>query len=432
MSDAPSGREPYGDEPSAYETSGEGPSREGPYEKAAFGTGSPRPGQEPSEEALLEAVLAYGGGNRRTRHPHRELVEGVRKIERHQLLRARTVRCVETREEEDAEHHGPLDLSGRPRYRDELRDHVLAAPKDAHERLTLELVREGSDREIICSCDNGRIACTGCEGRGSHQCPDPETALCPECLGVGSCAHCPDVPRDPPARRAGTGKPAPGGKPGPGGKPPVAPAARPVRGAEAPPRTTCARCRRKEAACASCRGRGVIACTTCGGSHVVQCEECRGSRRIEHKQCGGKGSVVRWVRGVVRRRPSATALALPRRSWPRQVRHRLDRRTADWRELTTAGGDPFSVPDGVDRIHRRSLEGHLARDTREIAREVSVRSLRLTRLKLVNQPNWVFYVLPDERGLTVTRVPSRQLLLRASGATAGALTVLVLLLVLLG
>ncbi|MFJ7995959.1 hypothetical protein ACIQ7D_02090 [Streptomyces sp. NPDC096310] len=401
------------------------PSGEEPYEKTAFGA-EPRSDGEPSEEALLEAVLAYGGGNRGTRHPHRELAERIRKIERHQLLRARTVRCVETREQDDAEHHGPLDLSGRPRYQDDVRGYVLAPPKDAHETLTLELVREGSDKETICSCDNGRITCPGCQGRGKHPCPDPETVVCPDCLGVGSCTHCPDAPRrEAPAGRPGAGKPATGGKP------PADTAARP-RESEAPPRTTCARCRRTDAACARCKGRGVVACATCGGSNVVRCEECDGSRRIEHKQCGGKGSIVRWIRGVIRRRTSVTTLALPRRSWPRPVRHRLDRPTAGWSELTAAGSDAFAVPDGVDRIHHRSLEGHLAREPREIAREVSVLSLRLTRLKLMNQPNWVFYVLPGERGLTVTRVPSRLLLLRASVATAGALTVLVLLLILLG
>ncbi|MFE2938232.1 hypothetical protein ACFXKG_04035 [Streptomyces sp. NPDC059255] len=411
------------------------PSGEGPYEKAESGADPPHSTGEPSEEALLEAVLAYGGGNRRTRHPHRELAERVRKIERHQLLRARTVRCVETREQEDAEHHGPLDLSGRPRYQDDVRSYVLAPPQDAHETLTLELVREGSDKEIICSCDNGRITCPGCQGKGRRPCPDPETVVCPDCLGVGSCTHCPDPPRrEGPARRTGTGKPATGGKSPAGGKPPADTAARPRRSerGEAPPRTTCARCRGKEAACAGCKGRGVVTCATCGGSNVIRCEECDGSRRIDHAQCGGKGSLVRWVRGVVRRRPSVRTLTLPKQSWPRAVRHRLDGRTAGWTELTTAGSDPFAVPDGVDRIHRRSLEGHLAREPREIAREVSVRSLRLARLKLLNQPNWVFYVLPGDRGLTVTRVPSRLLLLRASGATAGAVAVLVLLLILLG
>ncbi|MFE3826518.1 hypothetical protein [Streptomyces sp. NPDC059092] len=402
------------------------PSGEDPYEKAAFGAEPSGAGAEPSEQALLEAVLAYGGGNRRTRHPHRELAEGIRRIERHQLLRARTVRCVETRTEDKAEHHGPIDLSGRPRYQDDVRSHVLAPPKDAHETLTLELVREGSEREIICGCDNGRITCPGCQGRGRLPCPDPETALCPDCLGVGSCTHCPDTPRrEDPARRAGAGRPATGGKT------PADAAARP-RGTEPAPRTTCARCRRKEAACAGCEGRGVVTCTTCDGKNVIPCEECGGSRRIEHAQCGGKGSIVRWVQGIIRRRTSVRTLTLPDRSWPRPVRGRLDRRTAGWTELTAASSAPFSVPDGVDRIHRRSLEGHLAREPREIAREVSVRSLRLTRLKLVNQPNWVFYVLPGERGLTVTRVPSRRLLLRASGAAAGALTVLVLLLALLG
>ncbi|MFJ2211363.1 hypothetical protein ACIQVO_05130 [Streptomyces sp. NPDC101062] len=390
------------------------PSGEEPYEKAVFGSEPSGSDGEPSEEALLEAVLGYGGGTSRTRHPHRELAGHVRKIERHQLLRARTVRCVETRTEEKAEHHGPVDLSGRPRYQDDVGSHVLAPPKDAHETLRLELVREGSDREIICGCDNGRITCPGCQGRGKRPCPDPQTAPCPDCLGVDSCTHCPD-----PRRREESGKPAADG------------AAR-AREADVPPRTTCARCHRKETACATCRGRGVVTCATCGGKNVVRCEECDGSRRIEHAQCGGKGSVVRWVAGIIRRRTSVRTLELPERSWPRPVRTRLERTTTRWTELTGAGSDPFAVPDGVDRTHRRSLEGHLAREPREIAREVSVRGLRLTRLKLVNQPNWVFYVLPGERGLVVTRVPSRRLLLHASGIAAGALTVLILLLTLVG
>ncbi|MFD7894845.1 hypothetical protein [Streptomyces sp. NPDC059743] len=152
------------------------------------------------------------------------------------------------------------------------------------------------------------------------------------------------------------------------------------------------------------------------------------SGRITHEQCGGEGSVTRWRAARIQQTPHRDSLELPERDWPARVRARLNR-DAVWEPLDTGQGE--KVPDGVDRVHRARITQRLAHQPHEIKRDVSVRTLRLARVELVNDPHRVFYVFPGKTEPQVVRLPSRQWVQRASGIAAGVVALLVLVLVLL-
>ncbi|MFD8963772.1 hypothetical protein ACFV0C_02020 [Streptomyces sp. NPDC059568] len=399
----------------------------------------------PSDEEIHEAIARRRGWAHAFRTvrtalgtrtavppPAKAPAKGHARIERHQVVRFEIVRSVETRTEDskDSERNGSFDLSDRPRYKN-LTEYAVEPPEDPRTRLDLPLVRLGSEREIICGCDGGRIICPECSGEKRRPCPP--AVVCPDCAGVVPCTHCEETGKR--RRRAGAKQPPvrrTSGQQTAGQRTAAQQGStaqqRPVGPDAAGTRIACAFCKQPDVACAGCEGWGEIRCDLCGGKGRAACKECKASGRITHEQCGGEGSVTRWRAARIQQTPHRDSLELPERDWPARVRARLNR-DAVWEPLDTGQGE--KVPDGVDRVHRARITQRLAHQPHEIKRDVSVRTLRLARVELVNDPHRVFYVFPGKTEPQVVRLPSRQWVQRASGIAAGVVALLVLVLVLL-
>ncbi|MFE4830355.1 hypothetical protein [Streptomyces sp. NPDC056672] len=393
----------------------------------------------PFDEQIHEAIARRRGWGHAVRTVRAVLgirtavpppAKGTARIERYQAVRFEIVRSVETRTEdsENTEKNGSFSLSDRPRY-ENLAEYPVEPPEDPRTRLDLHLVRLDSDQVIPCTCDGGKTVCSGCSGKKWQSCP--AAMACPDCAGVVPCTHCEETgkrnrratAKPPPARRASGQRTASQQSTAQQGTAQQRPVGPDVAGT----RTICAFCRQPDVACAGCSGWGKVRCDLCDGRERVDCDKCGAKGRIEHEQCGGEGRVTRWRAARIQQTPHRDSLELPENDWPGRVRARLNR-DAVWEPLDTGRGE--AVPDGVDPVHRARITQRLAHQPREIKRDVSIDTLRLARVELVNDPHRVFYVFPGTAGPQVVRVPSRQWVQRASAIAAGAVALLILVLVL--
>ncbi|MDX3854481.1 hypothetical protein [Streptomyces sp. AK02-01A] len=358
--------------------------------------------EAPPEEELLKAVSQCLGPSRQGASP---VLQGPR-IVRSQIVEFAITWSVETRAEKERTEHGSIDLSSRPRYEGAIEDHPVDPPKNPATARRLTLVLRDSERESVCACDDGRIQCPRCLGRGRHDCAP--TAVCADCLGVDSCTACGDTGK----RRRERGRPS---------------SARPAPGSPSE-RITCATCGRREAACAGCRGRGITPCAECAGRGTVSCDHCESSGLVAHPACGGKGRTTSWTEGTVRHTPGGERLSLPLKRAPYPVRRRMER-DGDWHSAVLTGFR--KLPDEVASEHRPGIERLLVRRKGEVARRVDLRSLALARVEIMTEPDRIFYVFPGRERTEVVPLPSRRRVSRLTTMAVGLATVLVLVVSLL-
>ncbi|MET9662885.1 hypothetical protein [Streptomyces sp. NPDC006510] len=348
-----------------------------------------------SEDDILEAVARHIGRPGQGPQLRRTGVD----ITRLPMLDLRIVRCVETRGTRQETRPGKYDISGRPTYEGELRDHPVQPPKDPAESRKVELVLHGSVRTVACGCDEGRQPCSRCRAKGKLPC---ETGpLCPACKGVEPCTWC-----------DGTGERQDRAPAGPSGE------------KNSPGRTTCLKCRRPRTACPQCRGWGTEKCTRCDDTGFRVCPVCAGERSTEHTSCDGTGLVTLWTGGSVAHAPERSAVKLPDPAPPLRVRQRTGR-TGAWERVTlTSVGEP--VPDALDPAHVEAVEKALLPRPDEVARRADIGWLHLVAVAIPDDPDHVFYVFPGSDGPEVLPIWSRRRSLRIAAVVAGVV-VLVLL-----
>ncbi|MGW3243126.1 hypothetical protein [Streptomyces sp. NPDC001070] len=361
------------------------------------------PSGPPSDDDMLQALarhLSLDGGALRLDAP------GSADLAWHSILDCRIRRTTETRRETARTEKGRKDLSALPTYT-HIAGYRPGPPGDHGTVRRIELVREGSVRHNACECGNGEWACRRCEGRGRLPC-DPTTA-CADCRGLGSCAEC-----------DGTGKPRPRHRNRDRDRDRAAETA----SRTAPKRVRCAKCRRPEAACPTCAGRGRTECPQCKGTGLVDCPKCKGGGTVRHDACAGSGFITTWVGGVVEQRSHWEAVRRPRKRPPFPVRRRTAR-TGQWREAVLTGDDP--LPNGLDATHAQALTPRLAPRTGEVHRKVILRHLPLARITVPTDPDRVFYAFPGPTGIEVLPLPSRHRVARFLAITAAALAAAALL-----
>ncbi|GAA3051817.1 hypothetical protein [Streptomyces glomeratus] len=361
--------------------------------------------KEPSTEEILQAVelhVARHGITARLSSP------GTADLSRQPLLDCRIVRSIEKREEGRRRVPGrPADVAGRETYTD-LATHPLDPPSDPSTARKVELVLEGSLGEAPCDgCDGGRTDCERCAGRGRLECePFVECEGCEG--GIDACWEC-----------EGSGRPRPRGR------------RTDPRPADVRQRVRCVRCRRPDAACPACLGRGRTKCADCKGTGSVQCPGCKGARRLRHAECAGTGVFTTWTGAVISHTPEVRRVE---QSAPLHLRQPTDG-AGQWRRtvLTTA---TEKLPDDLDPRHRELILPHLALADGEVGRRVTVRRLPLARVTAHADPDRVYFAFPSHTGIKVVERPSRQRVVRftavASTTLAVAVLVLVLVLVVLG
>lgn len=349
-----------------------------------------------SEDDILEAIARHTG--RPGQGP--QLRRTGADIARLPMLDLRVVRCVETRSTRPETRPGRYDISGRPTYEGELRDHPVEPPKDPARSRKVELVLHGSVRTVACGCDEGRQPCSRCRAKGKLPCDTGP--LCPACKGVEPCTWC-----------DGTGERRQDR--GPAG---------PAREKQPPGRTTCLKCRKPRTACPQCRGRGTEKCRQCDDTGFRDCPVCAGERSTKHAPCDGTGLVTRWTGGSVGHAPQRSAAKLPDPSPPLRVRQQTGR-TGAWQRITlTSAGEP--LPDALDPAHVEAVESALAPRPGEVARRVDIGWLQLVSVAIPDDPDHVFYVFPGADGPEVLPIWSRRRSLRVAAVVAGVV-VLVLL-----
>ncbi|GAA2420081.1 hypothetical protein [Streptomyces glaucus] len=354
---------------------------------------------DPSDEEFLQAVEEHVFGRGGT---VRLTLPGAAALDRQQLLDARIVRCIETRETRDRRVPGlrRAEIAERPACTD-LAAHPVDPPDDPARSRTLTLVRAGSLDEIVCEgCEGGTRDCEACGGRGGRDCP--RYVDCDVCEGgPDACWEC-----------DGTGTPRTRG---------AARAARP-RPQDAAKRATCARCERPEVACPKCLGRRHLDCPVCDRSGRVPCRGCGGRERIRHTPCAGTGHFTVWTEGIIRHTPDAKEV---KRLAPLVVRMPTDA-TGDWRE-TRLTSVTDKLPDDLDPAHRALLEPELAVRDGEVRRRVTVRRLPLARVTVRDDPHRVYYAFPVRSGgIDVVGLPSRQRVLHVTARASAALVLLAL------
>ncbi|MFE0626655.1 hypothetical protein ACFW3D_06745 [Streptomyces sp. NPDC058864] len=361
------------------------------------------PSGTPSDDEMLQALARYlsgdGGAVRLDSSAGADLSW-------HSVLDCRIRRTTETRKETARTEKGRKDLSALPTYA-RLADYRPGPPGEHATVRRIELVREGSVRHNTCECGNGEWACRRCEGRGRLPC-DPTTA-CPDCRGLASCAEC-----------DGTGKPRPRTKDRDRDRAAAATASRTVQR-----RVRCAKCRRPDAACPTCAGRGRTQCSQCSGTGLVDCPRCKGGGTVAHEACGGSGAVTTWVGGLIEQRSHEEAVRRPRKRPPWPVRRRTAR-LGRWRKAVLTGDDP--LPGDLDATHAEALAPYLASRADEAHRRVVLRHLPLARLTVPTDPDRVFYAFPGTGGIEVLGLPSRRRVARGLAIGAAVLAVAVLLL----
>ncbi|MEU4091259.1 hypothetical protein [Streptomyces sp. NPDC026673] len=361
------------------------------------------PSGPPSDDDMLQALarhLSRDGGAVRLDSP------GSADLSWHSILDCRIRRTTETRSETPRTEKGRKDLTALPTYT-HIAGYRPGPPGDHGTTRRIELVREGSVHHRTCECGNGEWACGRCEGRGSLPC-DPTTA-CPDCRGLEPCAEC-----------GGTGTPRP--RPKGGDR-----AGKPASGA-VPRRVRCAKCRRPEAACRTCAGRGRTECSQCKGTGLVDCPKCGAGGTVAHDACAGSGVVTTWMGGLIEQRSRGEVVRRPRRRPPFRVRLRTAR-SGHWRKAELTGDD--ALPGDLDATHAEALEPHLAPRAGEVHRTVVLRHLPLARITVPTDPDRVFYAFPGSAGIEVLPLPSRRRVARVVAIAAAVLVVAVLLLRLL-
>ncbi|MGK7235843.1 hypothetical protein [Streptomyces hygroscopicus] len=318
------------------------------------------------------------------------------KITWHSLLEGEIVRSIETRTQEEQKHYGPIDLSDRPEY-DSLDRYSVALPKDLTTTQTLTLVRRGSVTERSCDCSNGKTACPRCQGRGDLSC-DPFTA-CTACRGIDSCLAC-----------DGTGT---RNRNNPAGQQP------------ADERATCRQCGAPNAACPTCHGRGRTPCPTCDGHGIRDCPDCHRAGTVPHQRCKGTGRTVTWIQGTINRRPLIEKIKLPKAGVP-YLAWEGARESGNWHRVHLTHKDTLLV-DLTDGF-RDLVQPHLAPREGEIARQGTLKYLRLARVETPQHPHRVYYVVPTVTSPRVIVLPSRHRTWQIAAATLGAVLVLFFLL----
>lgn len=364
------------------------------------------PSGTPSDDEMLQALTRHLSGDGGALRPDSSAGAD---LTWHSLLDCRIRRTTETRTETARTEKGRKDLSALPTYT-HLDGHRPGPPGEHGALRRIELVREGSVRHNTCECGNGEWACRRCEGRGRLPC-DPTTA-CPDCRGLESCAEC-----------DGTGRPRPRIKDRARDRAAAVTASRTV-----PRRVRCAKCRRPDAACPTCAGRGRTQCAQCKGTGLVDCPKCKAGGTVAHEACGGSGVVTTWVGGLIEQRSREELVRRPRKRPPFLVRRRTHR-SGRWRKEVLTGDDP--LPGDLDATHTEALVPHLAPRAGEAHRRVVLRHLPLARITLPTDPDRVFYAFPGTTGIEVLALPSRHRLTRGLAIAAAALVVVVLLLSLL-
>ncbi|QPP07092.1 hypothetical protein G4Z16_12620 [Streptomyces bathyalis] len=323
------------------------------------------------------------------------------------LVKGRIVRSIENRAERPGSEPGDFDLSERPRY-DDLDGYHLDPPRNPAEPMELRLVKRDSESSEPCSrdCDRGRTRCGECRGRKRLRC-EPRTD-CEACAGENSCLNC--------AASGGTA-----GAAGPD-------AARPARTEK---RLTCVKCGERGVACRSCQGRGDVPCALCEETGFRDCPTCRGSGTVRHDDCKGTGRFTVWTAGTITRKPETGAIRRPEHSvswhtWNKARRH------GSWRtEVLSGDAGTASVAD-LDDEAAKGLAPDLTKKQGEVAREVTLEILRLTRVEVPLLPHRVHYAHPAPAThpsgtvYEVFAVPSGQRVLQIAVAALGALAVLTL------
>ncbi|MEU9319952.1 hypothetical protein [Streptomyces sp. NPDC048295] len=349
-----------------------------------------------SEDEILEAIARHIG--RPGQGP--QLRRAGADITRHPMLDLSIVRSMETRSTRPETRPGTYDISGRPTYEGELRDHPVEPPKDPARSREVELVLHGSARTVDCGCDGGRQPCARCRAKGKLRCEIGP--LCPACEGVEPCTWC-----------DGTGE-----------RRKDRAAAGPEREKQLAGRTTCVKCRKPRTACPQCRGRGAEKCPQCDDTGFRDCPVCEGERSTKHAPCEGTGLITRWTAGSVGHAPQRSTAKLPDPAPPLRVRQQTGR-TGAWERVTlTSAGDP--LPGTLDPAHVKAVESALAPRPDEVARRVEIGWLDLVSVAVPDDPDHVFYVFPGDGGPEVLPVWSRRRSLRVAAVVAGVV-VLVLL-----
>ncbi|MER6786489.1 hypothetical protein ABT330_18040 [Streptomyces sp. NPDC000658] len=357
----------------------------------------------PSEDEILRAVerhVSQRGVPVDLRAP------GAAKVSWQSLFEFHVHRSIERRHERQAREKGsPADIATRPTYTD-LAAYPVAPPADPAKTYRTRLVREGTvDEEPCDGCVGGRTTCGTCKGRGGMPCPaDVECEGCHG--GVDACWEC-DGTGTPRTRRARAGS-------------------RP-RGPDAPERVTCRRCKRRDVACPTCRGRTMTTCPDCDGTASTPCEECKGSTRTVHVPCGGAGRFTVWTEGVVAHLPDPDEVRLtgPQFAWLK-----TDALGAWMRAELTGVTD--ALPDFLEDAHRELIAGHLPARKNEVRRRMTFAYLPLARVEVRGRPDSVYYAFPAVTGIEVARRPSRERVtaLVWAAAAVAALVVVVSLTVL--
>lgn len=140
------------------------------------------------------------------------------------------------------------------------------------------------------------------------------------------------------------------------------------------PTERCIVCSGGDSSCSSCNGRGTVHCSKCKGSSQEPCNSCWSTGMISCSTCTATGYVTEYKFGIIEQSISTSnSGGVPRKSpFGKQARR------AHWARIKLPGD---KVPSGMPVTANREAKSVLPRLPGEIARKLTVSTLRITEVE---------------------------------------------------